>query len=140
MVWATDDVGMSILLDPSLATVASVDDHWATADDPVGMTGCYTSRDAAVHSEVGTTALVRSQGYDVDVLMTAFHPETDMDAYCEAHSGSGDLLYDKGYFGTNVHPYETIFAKTNRDIDPTLMDHLTDWHIRGSKTSWDMCT
>ncbi len=139
MVWATDDIGMSILLDPSLATKSAVDDGWATADDPVGLTGCYTSRDAAVHAEIGTTGLIRSQGYDVDVMMTAYQAEHGADSYCQAHNGSADVLYDKAYFGANIHPYETIFEKTNRHIDSVLLERLTDWHRRGAKTSWDVC-
>ncbi len=56
------------------------------------------------------------------------------------HSGSSDVLWDKGYFGANIHPYETIFIKTMREIDPVLIDNLSKWHLEGAQRSWDMCT
>jgi hypothetical protein len=130
MILATDDIGMSILLDPSLALTASVDDYWGSSSDPVGLSACYNHHHKAVHAEIGTTALIRSQGYDVDVMMTAFHSETSIDEYCKVNSGSKDPLYTNGYFGTNVHPYETIFAKGNRNIDSVLLDRLTVWHTK----------
>ncbi|WYZ34071.1 hypothetical protein EsH8_I_000347 [Colletotrichum jinshuiense] len=139
MIFATDDVGMGILLDPELATTASEEDRYGSKDSPVGLSGCYADWNAAVHAEVGTTGLIMNAGYKVEAMMTALHSEDGAEEYCKAHADSGDLLWDKKYFGSNIHPYETIFIKANRDVDPSLMSSMTDWHLRMKTNSFDVC-
>ncbi|KAI3541512.1 hypothetical protein CSPX01_07600 [Colletotrichum filicis] len=139
MIFATDDVGMSILLDPTVATSASEDDRFGSKDAPVGLSGCYADWNAAVHAEVGTTGLIMNAGYKVDAMMTALHSEQGVEEYCKAHPESGDLLWDKKYFGSNIHPYETVFIKANRNVDPSLISSMTDWHMRMKSNSFDVC-
>ncbi|TDZ39154.1 hypothetical protein CTRI78_v010673 [Colletotrichum trifolii] len=139
MIFATDDVGIGILLDPTIATSASEDDRFGSKDDPVGLSGCYSDWNAAVHAEVGTTGLIMKAGYEVDVMMTALRPEGGAEEYCRANPESGDMLWDKKYFGSNIHPYETIFIKANRDVDPELMSSMTQWHLRMETSSFDVC-
>ncbi|KAJ0331887.1 hypothetical protein COL5a_002557 [Colletotrichum fioriniae] len=139
MIFATDDVGMGILLDPTVATSASEDDRFGSKDAPVGLSGCYADWNAAVHAEVGTTGLIMNAGYKVDAMMTALHSEEGVEEYCKAHPDSGDLLWDKKYFGSNIHPYETVFIKANRNVDPSLMSSMTDWHMRMKSNSFDVC-
>ena len=136
--FATDDVGMGILLDPTIANSASIDDYWGTKDDPVGFTPCYKTLKLAVHSEVGITKLIRSQGYEVDSFLTAFQAATPT-TYCEENGYPEDILYDRQYYGANIHPYETVFIKANRNIDPTLLKDMTKWHLEQNTTSWDTC-
>lgn len=139
MLLATDDVGMSILLDPELALSASVDDFYGSKSDPVGLSPCMTSLKKAVHSEIGITTLIRSQGYEADVVMTAPHSSGSFEQFCQDAGTPDDFLYKDAYLGTNVHPYETIFMKANREIDPTLLSRLTEWHLKANMTSWDTC-
>ncbi|OLN96078.1 hypothetical protein CCHL11_03302, partial [Colletotrichum chlorophyti] len=139
MILATDDVGMSILLDPTLATTSSQDDRFGSKDDPVGFSGCYNDWNAAVHAEVGTTGLIQNAGYQVDAMMTSLHSEDGVAEYCKEHPDSTDLLWDKYYFGSNIHPYETIFIKANRDVDPALIHSMTEWHMRMKANSFDVC-
>ncbi|KXH27623.1 hypothetical protein CSAL01_12942 [Colletotrichum salicis] len=139
MIFATDDVGMSILLDPTVATTASEDDRFGSKDAPVGLSRCYADWNAAVHAEVGTTGLMMNAGYKVDAMMTALHSEEGVEEYCKAHPDSGDLLWDKKYFGSNIHPYETVFIKANRNVDPALMASMTEWHMRMKSNSFDVC-
>lgn len=145
MLWATDAVGMSILLDPRLARSVGHKDGFGSKKDPVGLTPCYSDWKQAVHAEVGTTELIRSQGYDVDVLMTAYrgfhgsHEKSGIVAYCSKEEGAKDHFTVNGYFGSNIHPYETVFVKANRDIDLTQLDHMTTWHMNMDHTAWNMC-
>lgn len=139
MILATDDVGMGILLDPAQATAISIDDDFATKDDPVGLSGCYDNWNQAVHAEMGITGLIMDAGYGVDVLMTSFHSEASMEEYCTASPKLGDMLWEKGYFGANIHPYETVFAKANRNVDPILLERMTEWHTKNPSNSWDKC-
>lgn len=139
MLLATDDVGMSILLDPALALSASVDDFYGRKEDPVGFTPCFASLTKAVHAEIGITTLIQSQGYDVDVVMTAPHSQESFERFCMEAGHPDDFLYKNAYLGTNVHPYETMFMKANRDIDPVLLQKLTEWHLDANVTGWDTC-
>ncbi|KAL2288841.1 hypothetical protein FJTKL_03493 [Diaporthe vaccinii] len=139
MLLATDDVGMSVLLDPALALSASVDDFYGTSQDPVGFSPCFSTLHKAVHAEIGITSLLQSQGYEVDVVMTAPHSAPSFDAFCDRVGRPDDFLYKDSYLGTNVHPYETVFMKANREIDPMLLERLTEWHLAGNMTSWESC-
>lgn len=139
MLLATDDVGMSILLDPGLALSASADDFYGTSLDPVGFSACFTTMKKAVHAEIGITSLILSQGFGVDVMMTAPYSAASFDEFCDRSGRPDDFWYSGRYFGANIHPYETVFMKANRDIDPVLLDRLTEWHLRGNMTSWDTC-
>ncbi|KAK3681571.1 hypothetical protein B0T22DRAFT_298519 [Podospora appendiculata] len=139
MIFATDDIGMGLLLDPALATSASVDDQFGTKDNPVGLSGCYADWNAAVHAEVGTTSLITNAGYTVDAFMTSLRSEATPEEYCRAHPESGDMLWDKRYFGSNIHPYETVFIKANRDVDAKLIESMTAWHLRVKTSGFDSC-
>ncbi|KUI56767.1 hypothetical protein VP1G_04138 [Cytospora mali] len=139
MLLATDDIGMGILLDPNLALSASADDFYGTAKDPVGFSSCFTTMKKAVHAEIGITALIQSQGFDVDVVMTAPYSAASFDEFCEKSGRPDDFWYNDRYFGTNIHPYETVFMKANRDIDPVLLERLTEWHLSANMTSWKTC-
>ncbi|PSR88577.1 hypothetical protein BD289DRAFT_482077 [Coniella lustricola] len=91
-----------------------------------------------VHGEIGMARLIRSQGYDVDVMLTSVHSYTPAE-YCDKLGPLSDHLSPNNYFGSNVHPYEVIFAKANRGIDDELLGHLTDWHYQMNDTSWEKC-
>ncbi|ROW04759.1 hypothetical protein VMCG_04734 [Cytospora schulzeri] len=139
MLLATDHIGMSILLDPALAfSVPNDDPPHGTVDDPVGYSRCYEQFDQAVHSEIGMARLIRSQGYKVDAMLTSVHILGAAD-YCQKAAYPTDHLWDGMYFGFNVHPYEMLFMKTNRDIDPELVKRMTEWHLRSPASSWDTC-
>lgn len=140
MLFATDETGMSILLDPKLANSLKNQDAWGTENDPVGLTHCFETLRKAVHSEIGITELIKSQGYEVDVLLTSFHAADDPSTYCEENDNPNDVLFEGHYFGTSVHPYETVFLKANRGISDATMSMLTRWHLKRSASSWDFCS
>lgn len=139
MLWATDDVSMGILLDPNLAHAVGVKDDVGEAEDPIGMSFCHKTMAQAIHTEIGSTELITSQGYEVDVLMTAYASATDPVDYCRSGQWE-DILYNGKYYGSNIHPYETIFIKANRNIDPALLDKMTEWHLKLDSDSWTACT
>lgn len=139
MLLATDDIGLSIMLDPALAYSAPGDDFAGTSADPIGMSPCFETMALAMHAEIGMMALIESQGYRADVLMTAPHTESRLVEFCDAIGYPEDFLYRDHYLGTSVHPYETIFMKANREIDPVLLERLTEWHLAANMTSWDVC-
>lgn len=138
MIWATDNIGMSILLNPDLARSVGIADYWGTEEDPVGLSFCPETMIQAVHSEIGSTRLIEAQGYEVDVLMTAYAGARNPGAYCRAGQ-LDDVLYDGQYYGSNVHPYELVFMKANRDIDPVLLEKMTEWHLSRDMDSFTTC-
>ncbi|KAK7734019.1 hypothetical protein SLS53_008014 [Cytospora paraplurivora] len=139
MLLATDHIGMSILLDPTLAySVPASDPPHGTFYDPVGFSKCYSDFNKAVHSEIGMARLIRSQGYKVDAMLTSVHILGAAE-YCERAAWPTDHLWNGMYFGFNVHPYEMLFMKANRDIDPELVKRFTEWHLRDRSNSWDTC-
>lgn len=56
-----------------------------------------------------------------------------------AELGNADHLFEQGYFGFNIHPYETMFVKANRNIDGKMINKLTEWHNRMNYSSFDYC-
>ncbi|KAK0722321.1 hypothetical protein B0T26DRAFT_674041 [Lasiosphaeria miniovina] len=144
MIWATDSVGIDLLLNPPPSTNSSskaataAADQFGDATQPVGLAGCYDGWDAAVHAEVGATALIRDAGYEVDVMMAAFHASANYIDECDS-SANGDVLRPGAYFGTDVHPYELVFMKTNRGVNPVQVGRLTEWHLARNLTSWETC-
>ncbi|KAI8280422.1 hypothetical protein K4K56_012236 [Colletotrichum sp. SAR 10_98] len=136
MIWATDSIGIDLLLNPPPSSHAS--DQFGNEKDPVGLAGCYNDWNHAVHAEVGATSIFLNNGYKVDLMMTAFHKSENYIDECDS-SQNGDVLWNGKYFGTNVHPFETIFIKANRDIDPTLIKSLTEWQQASGWNSYSAC-
>ncbi|KAI0007076.1 hypothetical protein F4779DRAFT_526671 [Xylariaceae sp. FL0662B] len=135
MIWATDSVGMELLLYPPAE--ASQEDAYGTENDTVAFGGCYEVFPQAIHAEIGATRAIRNAGYEVSAMMSAFQGE-EYFGECDQHPA--DVLYNGQYFGTNVHPYETIFFKANRGVDPTTLDLLTRVHMSTHEgRSWDLC-
>ncbi|KAI0128398.1 hypothetical protein BJ170DRAFT_701313 [Xylariales sp. AK1849] len=141
MIWATDRTGMELLLFPPPGS--STKDKYGEPSDMVAMEGCYNDMHKAIHGEIGATAVIQKAGHKVDALMAAFHKSGDYEEECKENPVE-DILWNGQYYGANIHPYETVFMKANRDIDPTLVNLLTEWHLQGTMNgtfagSWDVC-
>ncbi|KAL5351795.1 hypothetical protein ACLOAV_003656 [Pseudogymnoascus australis] len=132
MIWATDRTGIQLLLHPP------ADPKLPADKQEVGINSCFHTWDTAVHAEVYATQIILSAGYEASVMMSAFHAKKTFVQECDK-GGNGDALWNGKYYGTNVHPYETVFMKSNRDIDPILMTRLTEWTDGGGYSSYDHC-
>ncbi|CZR55864.1 uncharacterized protein PAC_05752 [Phialocephala subalpina] len=139
MLLATDSIGMSILLSPSLSTTIHRPDFFGTADQPTGFTPCYDTMHHAIHGELDLTELIESQGYEVDALLAAYQSHPTPANYCFENGSPKDILYDGKYYGSNVHPYELVFIKANRNIAPALLNKMTQWHLKQNGSAWDTC-
>ena len=149
MIWATDIIGVSTLLFPPEDAIAELkksptwDPESETFSDTLpashpGINACFHTWHTAVASEIGSSALIKAAGYKLDVMMSAYHSSGDYEETCN-NSENGDVLWEKKYYGTNVHPYETIFLKSNRDIDPAGLERLTDWTNGRGYNSYQFC-
>jgi hypothetical protein len=144
MIWATDTIGLSILLSRK------------------GIHRCFHSWESAVSAEIGASALIKLAGYKLDVMMSLYHSKDKNEDGNEEKDGkngmgkwnggsgsryenecdssdNGDVLWDGEYAGINVHPYETIFLKSNRDISPVVLTRLTEWTKGRGYSSYDFC-
>ncbi|KAI1393498.1 uncharacterized protein F4822DRAFT_439572 [Hypoxylon trugodes] len=137
MIWATDTLGMELLL--NLREDASASNTASGNGQVAAFQGCYSNKEQAFNGEVEATAIIKKAGYEVDALMTAFHASQDYEEYC-AKDPVGDVLEDKQYNNTDAHPYETIFIKATRDTDPVTVGRLTDWYqSHASNDTLGMC-
>jgi hypothetical protein len=150
MIWATDDIGINILLYPPPRAVKALSTrpHYdpisgqiVTNEEPQfpGINACFHTWGSAVAAEISASALIKVAGYKLDVMMAAYHGYDKYAETCDA-SQNGDVLWDGKYYGTNVHPFETVFLKSNRDIDPVGLSRLTEWTKGRGYSSYDYCS
>ncbi|KAK6333977.1 hypothetical protein TWF696_002488 [Orbilia brochopaga] len=116
MIMATDRIGVQILLRDVI-------------------THCFSGWDDAVTGEMNITQAIRKAGYSVTAFMTAFSSDKDYPDTCE----HGDILWNDKYYETNIHPYEMMFQKANRDIYPKQLEMLTEWHDKMKYSSQKFC-
>ncbi|RVD87101.1 uncharacterized protein DFL_005346 [Arthrobotrys flagrans] len=115
MLYATDRIGLQTLL-------------------PV-LNHCFPTFWKAVHAEEYAAQTMLNAGYNISVLMSSFQSDRDYVNSCR----HGEVLGDNWYFGTSLHPYETIFQKANRGIAERQLELLTDWHKKSGYSSWEAC-
>lgn len=158
MVWATDSEGLGLLLYPPLqsprhdtwmeklfthaADFPRPDDYKPEDPDWVekGLSQCFPNRQKAVEGEVAATGIILGANKKVDVLLTKYQTSLDhnlMD-FCEP-LGVWDPQSEGGYDGTSIHPYESMFIKTNRGISPRLIENLSKWTDESRYSSYDQC-
>jgi hypothetical protein len=144
MIWATDRVGLEILLFPSEELQAKLKAGIKPFKDgePVppmeipGINHCPHEYWKAVTVEVHATPLIQAAGYTVDAMMFASHMSEN---YLEECTDYPDPLYEGSYFGTDLHPFDTIFAKANRGTNQKVVDKLTEWVDGRKYSSYDYC-
>lgn len=72
-------------------------------------------------------------------MMAAYQAVKDNDSY-DSTCTPFDPNFDKAYYGSNLHPYEALFIKANRNIDPAMIDSFTKWHGQMNYPSWESCS
>ncbi|TVY22045.1 hypothetical protein LARI1_G000095 [Lachnellula arida] len=150
MIWATDTTGLETLLFPSEAVLKAYalnpPKPFNSAKEQLeklhpqkpGMNTCFHDMNSAVTAEIGASSLVKAAGYKVDAFMSAYHNMERYEEVCNS-SRKGDVLWDKKYFGTNVHPFETLFMKSNREIDEVGLARHSEWVAERGYSSYDFC-
>ncbi|KAK6538095.1 hypothetical protein TWF694_010979 [Orbilia ellipsospora] len=116
MIWATDRIGLEILLQAGLKT-------------------CFKDKVEAIDLEIFASTRIQDAGYQVDALMTAFH--TDLGYQADCHHD--DVNWEGGYFGMNLHPYDTMFLKANRGVAENVLTMFTDWFNKMEYDSHEFC-
>jgi hypothetical protein len=106
-----------------------------------GLSQCFANRQAAVQGEIAATGIIVGAGKKVDTLLTAYQTSEQHNAtsFCEP-LGAWDPMHEGSYGGGSVHPFETVFIKTNRGLSPALIDSLTDWTDQMGYSSYSQCS
>lgn len=107
-----------------------------------GLSQCFASRQDAVEGEIAATGIVMAAGKKVDTLLAMYKASLagpNATSFC-APLGAWDPQSDGNYGGGSIHPFETIFIKTNRGISPELIDSLTSWTDEMGYSSYKQCS
>ncbi|KAI8966887.1 hypothetical protein F5Y11DRAFT_7714 [Daldinia sp. FL1419] len=142
--WATDEIGMNILLSPFLRPAKdSLSLHQRRLRNPISL----CSNDGA-KAGIAVSALT-SAGYSVDALAAAYHitPNYAADCLLTSTSAASNLQPKQSalhmqYYARNPHPYETIFIPANSDVDVPAVNLLTEFFKprgAGAQGSWAAC-
>ncbi|KAM3420885.1 hypothetical protein BST61_g4120 [Cercospora zeina] len=117
---------------------------------------CYQDmEDAVTNGETRIAGMFTEEGHDVYAMEGRFAAHAgptrkNTTAFLEwcvdtpetAGRGGDDVLYSGHYEGSTLHPYETIFVKTNRpwdERDRKVIDLLTEHADLSEYSSYDHC-
>ncbi|KAI2466559.1 hypothetical protein F4781DRAFT_405288 [Annulohypoxylon bovei var. microspora] len=135
MIWATDTIGMELMLDPLKGSLVP-DVPYKNHNQVVASGSHFNNMKQAIYSEIEATRVIKFAGYKVDVLVSSFSKIEDHEENC-AMDSIEDVVFGQHY---SIHPYETVFAKAGRDTDSVTIARLTEWHqSRITNGSWDVC-
>lgn len=109
MLWAVDRIALEILLQN-------------------GMNTCFNEKGSAIGLEIGSATYIKEAGYAVEAMFAAFHSSPDFQETCNFD----DPNHENAYYGTSIHPFETMFVKANRNVAENVLELYTSW-IDGRK-------
>lgn len=159
--WATDDVGMSYMLTPDGIDECFGGFNAAVAGE-VRMTPWLRSNgfevdafemafhwnDGAVRRKKNNMTMLPNGKYEGDnyaltdwnIGMTVDPATIDPNPQpWDVGCGGEDSNSDKGYFGIDLSPWEIMFIKTDRDINPLMYRLATEWVDGTSYSSYEFC-
>jgi hypothetical protein len=137
MVFATDDVGMKVLVKGNETDTTNLtDSHYraiaaGNPDSFNGLSKCATDKFKAVSAEISLTNLIYRAGYKALVVRTASMASPTFYEDCLNHT-----ITD-----WDGHPYDTVFVKANENaaFDRKQLDDLTTFHDGWGYSSWESC-
>lgn len=112
--------------------------------------GCHDEYDNAVmYGETALTQSILNDGYAAEPIFSIrysdrYQRNADFWDHCEIK----DVLFGERYAGMDVHPFDTIFAKTHRSGEVStpytpagqlVVDRLTEWADASRYSSYHYC-
>lgn len=93
--------------------------------------------DVIRRSEVGFSAAVLAAGYNLASMLAAYRGvDFRVCPPATALVPQPNHRRNNHYYGINIHPYEVVFFKENRDIDHNrTLNALTAWHNKPLRTA-----
>jgi hypothetical protein len=104
-----------------------------------GLNQCFENRQKAVEGEISATGIILGAGKKVDVILMKFQTDPDYEAHCARLGEFDPNAFEGAYDGISIHPFETLFVKTNRGLDERLLVLQTGWMDRSNFSSYDYC-
>jgi hypothetical protein len=81
--------------------------------------------DVIYEREIGFSRAILHNNYNISCLMSCYKGVDFREG--EPKIKGNDPWVDGGYFSCNIHPFETIFFKNNRRLQPKLIENLKSW-------------
>ncbi|KAF3930859.1 hypothetical protein ABW19_dt0203795 [Dactylella cylindrospora] len=116
MIWATDRIGLQVLLRNGIAV-------------------CFQDKDEAINAEIAATKHLKDAGYEVEAMMAAYHSDPNYQQTCN----HDDVNWGGAYYGMTMHPFDTMFVKANRNIEEQGLETWTKWYDQMDYNSHDVC-
>ena len=112
MFFTTDRIGLKLLVENSMFNYPNIHTikEWIIMD-----------------KEIKMSRIMLENNYNIECALSC---SSNYDFRKEKHPNAWqDPLFPNSYFKENVHPYETIFIKNNRNITPNLIANLKEWQV-----------
>lgn len=95
--------------------------------------------DLIENHEIGGSQLLLKNGLNIDCLLPLYQ-DVDWREPLPADSEipRDDIWWSNKYLGFDLHPYETIFFKSNRDslTDQSIVNNMTRWAMEPQEDPW----
>jgi hypothetical protein len=111
--FATDKIGLKIGIDNGIFSPETI---------------MMSKADTVIKKEMGFTNVIMDAGYTIKCMLKYYENMNFKVQRCPYQSICH--LNPNHYFGTNVNPYEVIFIKQNRNIEPLRLERYTEWHSK----------
>ena len=89
-----------------------------------------------LQKEIITSKTLLDNGYNIACILSGYNYDFRKleNRLINSNNGhNGDPWYNHSFFGNTIHPYESIFFKTNRGVNPEILESLT---IKQNKEKW----
>lgn len=87
-----------------------------------------SKRDIVLSKEMGLSNAIIDAGYNIKCMLK-YYENIDFRKYKPKYATICHLN-PHHYYEININPYEIIFIKQNRNIEPLLLKKYTEWHLR----------
>lgn len=135
MLLATDKAGLQVWADAGLVGTRA-----PFVADPAGYAIDLSwigdaQRIEAIHREIEFSQSLIRRGFNIACMLHAYQGVDFRAPYVPALLANepvhGDPSFQGAYFGTTPHPFEVVFIKTERGMDPVGLELHTGWALRG---------
>ncbi|AYV83509.1 MAG: hypothetical protein Hyperionvirus7_80 [Hyperionvirus sp.] len=117
MLLATDKIGLKIGIDKGIFDLNNI----------------ITDKIQLINKkEIGFSKVILTAGYNIQSMLFAYDG-IDFRKDFKFDKRHNDHCYTRQYFNISINPYEVIFIKATRNIDPLVVQRYTEWQTKSPK-------
>jgi hypothetical protein len=117
MLWCTDQIGLQIVK-PVLSLNVRAQKE---LDRELNKT------EVVIFQEIGLSQQILAESFNLRCILEPYEEDyTKGNIMINTETQGGDPWYEGSYFGRSLHPYETIFFKTNRGVNEKELQKCTE--------------